>query len=117
MIEVDKVSGIGEYETENLQKKVKFADVDRGDGGEKYQNLQIIYKIPGGKAFLVDRGNTIEVRSERNLANLLREKYESVMESRYFGKGGIEVVMSGQLSENEVEDLVRLSYNLTRELE
>ena len=78
--------------------------------------MQVIYRTPGGKAFLVDRGNTIEVRSERNLAGLLREKYESVMESRYFGKGGIEVVMSGQLSEDEMEDLVRLSYNLTKEL-
>lgn len=101
MIELGKISGIGEYETE-----------DRTED----QKIQVIYRTPGGKAFLVDRGNTIEVRSERNLAGLLREKYESVMESRYFGKGGIEVVMSGQLSEDEVEDLVRLSYNLTKEL-
>ncbi len=102
MIEVDKISGIGEYEAEEHKED---------------QKAQAVYKVPGGKAFLVDRGNTVEVRSERNLSNLLREKYESVMESRYFGKGGIEVVMSGQLSENEVEDLVRLSYNLTKELE
>lgn len=101
MIELGKISGIGEYETENRTED---------------QKIQVIYRTPGGKAFLVDRGNTIEVRSERNLAGLLREKYESVMESRYFGKGGIEVVMSGQLSEDEVEDLVRLSYNLTKEL-
>lgn len=101
MIELGKVGGIGEYETENHAED---------------QKMQMIYKVPGGKAFLVDRGNTVEVRSERNLANLLRGKYESVMESRYFGKGGIEVVMSGQLSDSEVEDLVRLSYNLTKEL-
>jgi predicted DNA-binding protein (MmcQ/YjbR family) len=101
MIELGKISGIGEYETENRTEN---------------QKMQVIYRTPGGKAFLVDRGNTIEVRSERNLAGLLREKYESVMESRYFGKGGIEVVMSGQLSEDEMEDLVRLSYNLTKEL-
>ena len=36
------------------------------------------------------------------------------MESRYFGKGGVEIVPSGQLSETEIEDLVRLSYNLTK---
>lgn len=101
MIELGRISGIGEYETENRTEN---------------QKMQVIYRTPGGKAFLVDRGNTIEVRSERNLAGLLREKYESVMESRYFGKGGIEVVMSGQLSEDEMEDLVRLSYNLTKEL-
>ncbi len=101
MIELGKISGIGEYETENRTEN---------------QKMQVIYRTPGGKAFLVDRGNTIEVRSERNLAGLLREKYESVMESRYFGKGGIEVVVSGQLYEDEMEDLVRLSYNLTKEL-
>lgn len=95
MIEVAKISGIGEYEVE--------------DGK--------VYKVPDKRAFLVDNGNTVEVRSERNLAKLLMEKYESVMESRYFGKGGIEVVMSGQLADDEVEDLVRLSYNLTKELE
>lgn len=102
MIELGKVSGIGEYETEDRTKD---------------QKTQMVYKVPDGKVFLVDRGNTVEVRSERNLSKLLREKYESVMDSRYFGKGGIEVVMSGQLTESEVEDLVRLSYNLTKELE
>lgn len=102
MIELGKVSGIGGYETEDRTKD---------------QKTQVVYKVPGGKVFLVDRGNTVEVRSERNLSRLLREKYESVMESRYFGKGGIEVVMSGQLTESEVEDLARLSYNLTKELE
>ena len=77
----------------------------------------IVYKIPGeeGKAFLVVRKNTIEVRTDRKLKDLLSEKYESVMESRYFGRGGIEIVLSGQLSEDEVADLVRLSYNLTSE--
>ena len=75
-----------------------------------------VYKVSEeGKAFLVARKNTIEVRTDRKLADLLREKYESVMESRYFGRGGIEVVLSGQLSEDEIYDLVRLSYNLTKE--
>ena len=35
------------------------------------------------------------------------------MESRYFGQGGIEIVLAGQLSEPEIEDLIRLSYNLS----
>lgn len=48
---------------------------------------------------------------------MLRERYESVMESRYFGRGGIELVPSGQLTDEEIADLVRLSYNLTVEKE
>jgi predicted DNA-binding protein (MmcQ/YjbR family) len=63
---------------------------------------------------LVEHKNTIEVRCDERLAETLKEKYESVMESRYFGRGGIEIVLSGQLNEGEIEDLVRLSYNLSR---
>ena len=68
------------------------------------------------KAFLVENANTIEVRTDGKLGKLLREKYESVMESRYFGRGGIEIVMSGQLKLDEIDDLVRLSYNLTKQM-
>lgn len=66
------------------------------------------------KVFLVVNKNTIEVRTDAELKKLLVEKYESVMESRYFGKGGVEIVLAGQqLSEPEIFDLVRLSYNLS----
>ena len=58
---------------------------------------------------------TLELRTDRKLLGLLREKYETVMESRYFGKGGVEIVNSGQLSSEEINDLVRLSYNLSAE--
>ena len=45
---------------------------------------------------------------------VLKEKYESVMESRYFGRGGIEIVLAGQqLTDDEINDLIRLSYDLT----
>ncbi len=35
------------------------------------------------------------------------------MESRYFGRGGIEIVPAGQLTTEEIADLIRLSYNIT----
>lgn len=89
--EIEKVTGLGDY--------------DKKDN---------IYTVVGGKAFLVLHPNTIEVRTDGNLKRLLTEKYESVMESRYFGKGGIEIVLSGQLALDEVQDIVRLSYNLTK---
>ena len=67
-----------------------------------------------GLAFLVLHRNTIEIRCDKRLSQVLREKYESVMESRYFGQGGIEIVLAGQLSQPEIEDLIRLSYTLTQ---
>lgn len=85
-----------------------------GKGGEKVR----IFKVSeDGKAFLVVRKNTVEVRTDGKLAELLKERYESVMESRYFGRGGVEIVLSGQLAEDEIRDLVRLSYDMTKEMQ
>ncbi len=95
--DISKISGIGEYESKKEKERELF--------------------YVGEKVFLVINKNTIELRCDSKLGHLLREKYESVMESRYFGRGGIEIVMTGQLEENEVDDLVRLSYNLSKEIE
>lgn len=97
VFDISKVSGIGDY----VEKT------------EKERSLFVVNE----KTFLVINKNTIEIRCDRELSKLLQEKYESVMGSRYFGRGGIEIVMSGQLEEPEIEDLVRLSYNLTNEIE
>ena len=98
VFDISKVSGIGEYITE-VQKK-----------DEKTRTLY----LRGEKVFLVVNKNTIETRTDAELRKLLVEKYESVMESRYFGKGGVEIVLAGgQLSDDELDDLVRLSYNFS----
>ena len=105
MFEINAVSGIGEYTERTVE-----------DGGRSYA-------VPEGKVFAVVRLDgdgevkTVEMRSDENLSKVLREKYESVMGSRYFGRGGVEIVLSGQLALDEVYDLVRLSYNLTKEME
>ena len=93
VFDVSKIAGISEFS----EKK------------EKERTLFLVQE----KVFLVSNKNTIEIRCDSRLSKLLREKYESVMESRYFGRGGIEIVMSGQLEDSEIDDLVRLSYNLT----
>ena len=91
---ISKVSGISDY-IEKVEKE-----------------RTLFYK--GEKVFLVVNKNTIEVRTDDALMKLLTEKYESVMQSRYFGRGGIEIVVAGdQLKTDELDDLVRLSYNLS----
>ncbi len=94
--DVAEVSGIGEYNSTT-------------ESGAQ------VYSV-SGRVFLVVWPNTVEVRCDGNLIKLLTEEYESVMKSRYFGRGGIEIVLSGQLSREEICDLVRLSYNLTKEM-
>lgn len=105
------VSGINEYLVED-------ATLGEGDNAEAVTIYKVAAKDENAepKAFLVLRKNTFEVRTDSKLRDLLREKYESVMESRYFGKGGIEIVNSGQLTSDEIYDLVRLSYRLTNDL-
>lgn len=98
---VTEISGVTDFATEKVV-------LGEGKNAEEI----VVYKT-GDRAFLVERKNTIEVRTDRKLAGHLREKYESVMESRYFGRGGIEIVLSGQLEEDELKDLVRLSFDLT----
>ena len=99
VFDISEVTGIGEFVSEKFE-----------DG--------LLYRV-GEKAFLVTHINnggeikTLEVRCDGNLARVLQEKYESVMESRYFGRGGVEIVLSGQMEMPEIYDLVRLSYNLT----
>lgn len=83
-----------------------------GDFTVKQEESRTLY-YKGDKAFLVRNANTIELRSDPKLGQLLAGKYESVMQSRYFGRGGIEIVLAGQLSSTELADLIRLSYNLT----
>ncbi|MBQ3320842.1 hypothetical protein IJH72_02565 [Candidatus Saccharibacteria bacterium] len=90
---ISKIKGIGEFTVKKEEKRKLY-----------FKNEQV---------FLVTHENTIEVRSDEKLSTLLKEKYETVMESRYFGHGGIEIVLAGQLSDSEIEDLIRLSYNLT----
>lgn len=94
VLNVSQINGISDYQT-------------------KVEAERTIY-TKNEQAFLVVNKHTIEVRCDTRLGENLREKYESVMESRYFGRGGIEIVPTEQLTETELEDLVRLSYNLTK---
>ena len=99
VFDISKVTGIGEYTSK----------IEKSDENHKRELF-----LKGDKAFLVINKNTLELRTDPELRKLLTEKYESVMDSRYFGKGGVEIVTAGdQLSESELADLVRLSYNLS----
>ena len=86
VFDVSKVSGIADFSEKREKERTLFFREE--------------------KAFLVINKNTIEVRCDFKLSKCLQDKYESVMESRYFGRGGIEIVMSGQLKENEVEETI-----------
>lgn len=96
--DISKISGISSF-TPKVEK-------------HKEKSRTLYFKAE--KVFLVINKNTIELRTDEELKKLLVEKYESVMESRYFGRGGVEIVASGnQFTSDELADLIRLSYNLS----
>ena len=101
VFDLSKVTGIGDY-TEKTESN-----------GDSSKSRTLFYK--DDKVFLVQNNHTLELRTDQELRNLLTSKYESVMDSRYFGRGGIELVLAGhQFTDDELNDLVRLSYNLTK---
>lgn len=102
VFDLSKISGIGEFTTK-----------EENVGDEQAPKTRTLF-YRDEKVFLVMNKNTIEVRTDEKLAELLKKEYESVMESRYFGRGGIEIVLADQLKEDELEDLIRLSYDLTK---
>ena len=84
---------------------------------ERTENGMLIFERD--KIFLcVETGTNplrIELRCDRRLSQTLQARYESVMESRALGRNGIEVICSGQLSADEIHDLVRHAYEISVE--
>jgi len=75
-----------------------------------------VYKV-GGKMFaLISEGSSpvrLSLKCDPQLAQTLRERYESVMPGYHLNKKHWNtMVLTGQLSWEEVQDLIRHSYNL-----
>ncbi len=82
-----------------------------------------VYKVSDGdesKMFaLIAEGKSpvnLSLKCDPLLAKTLRERYESVLEGYHLNKKHwITVILSGQLSWDEVQDLIKLSYRLVTE--
>lgn len=96
---------------------LKFA-LSLGESTQK-EDEKTRYLLRSEKIFLaMSKGMTpvrIEIRCEKQLSRTLQERYESAMGGRLLGRNGLELVCSGQLSYDELCDLIRLSYNLSVE--
>ena len=76
-----------------------------------------VYRAANDKMFvLIAEGSDplrISLKVDPQLGQLLRDKYESVMPGYHLNKKHwITVIMSGQLSDQEIRDLVRHSFEL-----
>jgi predicted DNA-binding protein (MmcQ/YjbR family) len=78
------------------------------------------YKI-GDKMFaLIQEGKDpvqLSLKCDPKLSELLRDKYDEVMPGYHLNKKHWNtLVLTGQLSDNEIKDLIRLSYRLVAHL-
>lgn len=83
----------------------------------EYKKQKLLCLRRGEKIFLVIESEGVplrmELRCDERLGRLLQERYESVMAGRILGRNGIEVICSGQLTVEELRDLVRHAYEQT----
>ncbi|MGV9002102.1 MAG: MmcQ/YjbR family DNA-binding protein [Candidatus Saccharimonadaceae bacterium] len=89
--------------------------------GESTSVYKIGHKDTGeGKMFaLIDNGSKpvrVSLKCDPILAETLREEYETVLPGYHLNKKHWNtIICSGQVSNDELQDFVRLSYNLVTE--
>jgi predicted DNA-binding protein (MmcQ/YjbR family) len=78
-----------------------------------------VYKFEDKMFALLTEGKeplSLSLKCDPQLSEVLREKYESVMTGYHLNKKHwITIVLTGQLSLDEVKDLITLSYRLVAE--
>lgn len=78
-----------------------------------------VYKVDGKMFALVAEGSKpvrLSLKCDPALAVTLRERYETVMAGYHLNKKHWNtILLTGQLSWEEIQDLIRLSYNLVAE--
>ena len=79
-----------------------------------------IYSLSGQIVAVLKHGANpvcLSLRCDPNLAQLLRDKYESVLEGQNLNKRRfITILLTGQLTDDEVIDQIRHAYEETRKL-
>lgn len=95
-----------------------WLDFPFGEGTSVYK---VGHKEAGeGKMFAIIADNTkplrVSLKCDPILAETLREKYETVVPGYHLNKKHWNtIIMTGQLPDDEVQDLARLSYRLVTE--
>jgi predicted DNA-binding protein (MmcQ/YjbR family) len=78
-----------------------------------------VYRATNGKMFALVAEDSqplrLSLKCDPNLAELLREKYESVSAGYHLNKKHwITIILSGQLGDDEICDLIRHSFELVK---
>ena len=80
----------------------------------------VIYSLGGEIVGLVKKGSNpiqLSLRCDTNLAALLKKQYESVLASDQLNKKRfIKLLLTGQLSDQEIKDQIRHAYEETKQI-
>ncbi len=83
-----------------------------------YDKTTAVFQVNDRMFALLNEGTTpvrLSLRCEPQLATLLREKYETVMPAHKLDKRFWNtLILSGQLGEDEVKDLIRHAYEVVK---
>ncbi len=106
-----------EFEAFILQQPNVWLDYPFGEDSAVYKYGT---KPEGKIVAIVAEGSSplrISLKCDPKLAELLREKYETVVPGFHLNKKHWNtIICSGQLSQDEILDLARLSYNLVADI-
>lgn len=105
------LSALKRSDVEGFILKQKDARLDYPFGEEV-----AVYKVKDKMFALLSEGKeplNLSLKSDPQLSLVLQEKYESVMPGYHLNKKHwVTIVLTGQLSLDEIKDLIVLSYNL-----
>jgi len=105
--------------TSSKQQLIKFLnDFENVVSSNPFEKNIDVYSV-NEKMFLLIKNNdpvVISLRCDKTLSKTLQEKYESVMPGQKLDQDKwISIIDSGQLTVDEIKDLIFLSYNLAKE--
>ena len=94
------------------------ADLKRIDGFTVYRVKDLANKSADESIFAIIKNNSkpvlLDLACEKHLAKLLRTKYETISPSKINNpREWNQIICSGQMTVDEVKDLIVLAYNLT----
>lgn len=93
-------------------------DLNRLDGFVIYRVKDLVDKSADESIFAIIKNNSkpvlLDLACEKHLAKLLRAKYETISPSKINNpREWNQIICSGQMTAEEVKDLIVLAYNLT----
>lgn len=98
--------------------KTQLANLDGVQIDGRSTDSVVVYSL-GGEIVATVKNNSnpvvVSLRCDPNLAKLLRENYESVLEGQGLNKRHfITILLTGQLSDDDISDQIRHAYEETK---